>query len=252
MLIYISFELVCRSLNIILQFCIINSIMLSAKRKAPTLTLECKRARSKVVNDLAIIIVSGKKKSLKESTLVYPWLTRHMLNGCVRRLKAKEGETIAPLPSSDIANTCTTIVLNDDVQKGGRPKGTTKVSKLNIDEKKVIAYNEIAKLYSAKRDENGGFLNRGQFKMITNTVLKRLKLDPEQVRISAECIRSRVKRKSLVVDNSKNQNSPMLPIEQIILQICQWKQDAGQPITPTEGLELANSLIKWETDSEEV
>ena len=50
-------------------------------------------------------------------------------------LKAKEGETIAHLPSSGIANTCTTIVLNDDVQKGGRPKGTTKVSKLNIDEK---------------------------------------------------------------------------------------------------------------------
>ena len=35
----------------------------------------------------------------------------------------------------------------------------------------------------------------------------------------------------------------MLQIEPIILQICQWKQDAGQPITPTEGLELANSLI---------
>ena len=35
----------------------------------------------------------------------------------------------------------------------------------------------------------------------------------------------------------------MAQIEPILLQISLWKQDAGQPITPTEGLCLANSLI---------
>ena len=60
-----------------------------------------------------------------------------MLNGCVRKLKSKEGKSIATLPSSDVANTCTTIVLNDDVKKGGRPKETMKVCKLNIDEKNL-------------------------------------------------------------------------------------------------------------------
>jgi len=45
------------------------------------------------------------------------------------------------------------------------------------------------------------------------------------------------------VDAQCNQKSPMAQIEPILLQISLWKQDAGQPVTPTEGLCLANSLI---------
>jgi hypothetical protein len=59
-----------------------------------------------------------------------------------------------------------------------------------------------------------------------------------------ETIRSRVKRNKLVVDKSCGNLSPVEAIEPVILQFAIWKQEAGQPITPTEGLLLANSLIE--------
>ena len=52
-----------------------------------------------------------------------------------------------------------------------------------------------------------------------------------------------MKRDSLIVTQSNNQHIPVEEIEPVILKFAKWKQEAGQPITPTEGLQFANSLI---------
>ena len=56
-------------------------------------------------------------------------------------------------------------------------------------------------------------------------------------------IRSHVYRDSLTVNQSRNQPSPVAGIEHVILEVVKWKQEAGQPITTAEGMELSNSLI---------
>ena len=44
----------------------------------------------------------------------------------------------------------------------------------------------------------------------------------------------------------------MATIEPIILQFVLWKEEAHQPITPTEGLAFANSLIMGKPIQEEI
>ena len=101
----------------------------------------------------------------------------------------------------------------------------------------------MAILYETSRNENGGSLKRGSFKKIHDTVLNSLGIHDKGLLISVHCIKIRVLRNSLTVDAQCNQKSPMAQIEPVLLQISLWKQDAGQPITPTEGLCLANLLI---------
>ena len=89
--------------------------------------------------------------------------------------------------------------------------------------------------------KNGGSLKRGMFKTIHSNIMIRMGLT--NTTIKQRTIISRISRNSFHVDNCNNQTSPLLPIEPLLLQIALWKQDMGQPITPSEGIELANSLI---------
>jgi hypothetical protein len=50
-------------------------------------------------------------------------------------------------------------------------------------------------------------------------------------------------KKSLLA-SSRGVRSPMEKVEPVILKFALWKQEAGQPITSGEGIELATSLIK--------
>ena len=59
-----------------------------SKRKGNEVVyLALKRARRNVVNDLASKIINGDKNAMTNNYHIYPWLTRDMVNGCVRRLK---------------------------------------------------------------------------------------------------------------------------------------------------------------------
>ena len=50
-----------------------------SKRKQDVLCINTKRARKKVMNEIANKIVCG-NKDITDSYLIYPWLTRHMVN----------------------------------------------------------------------------------------------------------------------------------------------------------------------------
>ena len=61
--------------------------------------------------------------------------------------------------------------------------------------------------------------------------------------VKRETVRTRVKQKAVPVTSSLNQDSPVAKIEPVLLQYTIWKQEVGQPITPAEGLQFANSLF---------
>ena len=213
----------------------------TSKRKGnEEVSLALKRARREVISDLATKIINGDKKAMANKYHIYPWLTRDMINGCVRRLR-KNGKTCGLVGS---VYTSQDSEVGDELNKGGRPKGSTTVSKLDIKQKIEAAKNEIVILYKASKDKQVGRLKMGTYQIIHNAVFHELGIPVNnKTTISYECIRKRIFRNNLSVDAHRNNKFPMAPIEPILLQITLWKQSAGQPITPTEGLSLANSLI---------
>ena len=78
-----------------------------------------KRARKKVVHDLANKVTNGNKTIINSSYFVYPWLTRDMVNGCVRRIKKREETSVAMVP----APLNNEIIIYTSNKKGGLPKG---------------------------------------------------------------------------------------------------------------------------------
>ena len=59
------------------------------------LSIATKRARKKVIQEIGIQMLRGEKDIFNQSSLIYPCLTRHMMNGCIRRMKFKVNKEIA-------------------------------------------------------------------------------------------------------------------------------------------------------------
>ena len=149
------------------------------KRKVNEVYIESKRARKKVIHELADKVMNGDKNIIKNSYLIYPWLTRDMVNGCIRRSNARNQRSVyrcvALANNDNTGNTSNNaMVLHTINNKGGRPKGSTTVSKLDIRKKIELAKNQIAILYTDSRDKNGGSLKRGTYKTIHDSVLNEL------------------------------------------------------------------------------
>ena len=101
-------------------------------------TPEEKKKRREVVVDISRKVLSRDKDVMKSSLLMYPWLTRHMVNGCMRRMK----NNIKKYGSNEIS---TTTGHNLRSVKYGRPKGTTIQSNLKLEEKFCIAKDKISR-----------------------------------------------------------------------------------------------------------
>ena len=116
---------------------------------------------------------------------------------------------------------------------------------LKINMKRKLGKVKTKSLFYMKREENPMVvsLDAGEYKDIHKFVVAKLGIVGD-FNAPINSIRNRAHRKSLTVHGSQNQHSPVAAIEPIILRIVVWKQEAGQPITPTEGLQLANSLIQ--------
>ena len=201
-----------------------------------TVSIFAKRARKKVIQEIGNKMLRGEKDVFIQSSLIYPWLTRHMINGYIRRKKLNEDKGTAV--NTTINNVAFLSTNSNNIT--GRPKGTSAVSILDNESKKEEATNKIAINYQAARAANGGVLKRGTFKKIHDTVMADLQLN---FTIKQKTIISRLNRNSLSVNKQNNKTTPLFQIESLLLQISLWKQDAGQPITPSEGIALANSLI---------
>ena len=97
----------------------------------------------------------------------------------------------------------------------------------------------MAFLYAKERKSNNGKLKHGAFKQIHDGVVKELGISDPNFKVNVKTIRRRVRHNN----STPVAKSPVVQIEPIVLQMAIWKQEAGQPMTPTEGLAFANSLI---------
>ena len=110
---------------------------------------------------------SGAQAIIENAKMLYPWITRHIVNGHLRRAKSKIVRRVTLMDTQGIQDVTPFV---DTV--GGRPKGSTYKSKLDIEYKKELARNEISKLDFESKTNNNGLLPRGQFKMIHDATIK--------------------------------------------------------------------------------
>ena len=123
-----------------------------SKRKQDVLCINTKRVRKKVIHEVANKIMCG-NKDITDSYLIYPWLTHHMVNGYVRRMKSKipKSTDIVVLNTNDVAISNVTTLVDSSIKKGGRPKGSTAASKVDIQNKIKLAKDKISIIYKYKR-----------------------------------------------------------------------------------------------------
>ena len=164
-----------------------------SKRKQDVLCINTKRARKKVINEVANKIMCG-NKDITDSYLIYPWLTRHMVNGCIRRMKinSQKSNEIVALNTNNVALSNVTILVDSSIKKGDQPKGLTAASKVDIQNKIELAKDRISIIYKYRKDENNGLLKNGDYKMIHDSVLKELSIEDQDVVINPRCIQQRV------------------------------------------------------------
>ena len=94
-------------------------------KKKDVVSIATRRCRIKVINDVARELISGKINNISKYYHVYPWLTRHMVNGCIRRNKKRCND------SSNTTILGNTITITN--KNGGRPIGSTAISKLDLE-----------------------------------------------------------------------------------------------------------------------
>ena len=207
-----------------------------------------KKARKLVVGEISNNVMkaqdknpnsSGSFKIINDAILVYPWLTKDIVYGHIRRIKANVDTQKSRIVT---VNANTSDIVSATNVNGGRPKGATVKSKLDVEAKEELARNQIANLCLQARKDNNGRLARHKYKEIHDGVIKTLCLN-EAFSVSFELIKSRLRRNRQVLMTRGGVSSPLAPIEPVVMQIVVWKQEAGQPITPKEGLALVNSMI---------
>ena len=224
------------------------------KRKKDGKNTRDPRTRKRIIMDTCVELSNAPLNNLKPRDILatrqklHSWLTRDMVYGKLRRLK-KQCALVALSTIGDPE------VVDDTYVYGGRPKGSTTNNMLDLDMKKRLAVNRIALLCCQRRSENTlGRLKRNEYKSIHDGVINNLELNRIKpiFEVPWKTINSRLLRKSPTVNVPRNKYSPMLFVEPIILQIVKWKQYANQPITPTEGLTLANSLVEGKEVQENI
>ena len=104
---------------------------------------------------------------------MYPWLTRNMIYGRLRRISIKAQQTYltntAIVPTTTIVPTPTTIECSN---LGGRPVGSTVSNILDLDSKIRMATNDIATLcLLAQQNNKNGRLKRNEYKSIHDRII---------------------------------------------------------------------------------
>ena len=107
-------------------------------------------------------IIDGEKFNYKKSLDYHPWLSTHMINGCLRKQKTQNKARIYNTDVSENTN---------KTHKGGRPVGSSRVTIIENQSKIEITTEKIAFSYQDERIKNRGYLKRGMFKIINDDVI---------------------------------------------------------------------------------
>jgi len=155
-------------------------------------------------------------------------------------VSSNSDEASANDTSTNITKSTTTA---DEHHCGGRPKGTTDAAAKILEEQVEAATQEAAETLKKSKSKSRSSkkrLQRGLLDEILSAARKKHCI-PEDVIIHKDTIRQRVKRNTK--DGHIGQRSPMLDIEPYLVELVTKLAEMRTPITTTQGLELANSLI---------
>ena len=183
---------------------------------------------------------------LEDNKVDNPWLTRDKINFAYKKYKNGD-ETNVPVAAvaEEASDQETTVQVRTEALAGiivGRPKGTTKASKVVLKDAIVSAKNEITTLYQEEKKKAAQ-----QHKRLTDGWLQKLIDDIKEkrcieksTRIPVKTIRNRVNK--IVLHPGKQ--SLMSPVEGKLVQLVLAMARIRRCLTTSESLELANDLIK--------
>jgi hypothetical protein len=125
----------------------------------------------------------------------------------------------------------------------GRPKGSSNAAARSLEAKVEAATSEAAlELIKLNKDKSSKkILNKGSLKSIIEIAKAKHDVDDDYV-ILSETVRQRVKQGS--ASGHVGQTSPMAQIEPYLVELILKLAALRTPITASQGLQLANSLIK--------
>jgi hypothetical protein len=137
-------------------------------------------------------------------------------------------------------------VVTTNTNKAGRPKGSTRVNARKLSAKNKLCIFEIAKAYLEKMNE----MRAAGRQRVTGNYLAKLIREkkrangvPDSYYIAEKTIINRIKKRRLDPSHP-GVFSPIAAAEEALVQICIMMGNVRQPLTPTEGLLVMNSLIK--------
>ena len=136
-----------------------------------------------------------------------------------------------------------TIHKNDMTKSIGRPKGTTVAASLGLKEKIEVATKEATEWLANNMKSQRSHKKRAE-KGLLKEVIEAAKQKhgvPDNVVIPVATVRQRVKRKSN--NGHRGQKTPMHVVEPYLVELIKKLAGMRQPITASQGLQLANSLI---------
>ena len=182
---------------------------------------------------------------------VCPWLTRNVVNRAYKTHMERMRDQIVrlhtafqpppPLPAAESRS------------RGGRPQGTTRDDKQNYEVATVAVTNEIATAFMVEKQEakqEGKRLKSGRLKEIIQDRKNARGL--QDIIIPYSTIRTRVRFNKVICDGKRGLQSPMLSVEPTLLRLVLQMSCIRQCLSPSDGLSLANSMIKGTEIEKEV
>ena len=127
----------------------------------------------------------------------------------------------------------------------GRPKGTTILSKHEIDLKVAACYNEVTLKFSEVR-EQGTKMTKNDFDELVSNVKMKLDL-PEEILIKRSTVNKRITCKNLVLQSHEMKGgsvSPLSDVEPTFVEIILMMSKIKQPLTPPQIKDFINSSIE--------
>lgn len=168
-----------------------------------------------------------------------------------KRVARSKLPTIIPeidLELEEVVDSNVDDLNNDDTPiKYGRPAGKTMFSKKKELDLKIECINEITKIYTEEllnRKLNNGRCKRSFLNDLIVSKWIEYELEGLVPRVPAETIRNRFKKGVKADCCHRGTPSPLIDIEDILVDICIEMGSAYHPLTILETIKLANDMIQ--------
>ena len=233
----------------------------TGKTKTTTtqLSKEDKDARKFIVRNVAndlFSLIEGPRSQYygvvglerRKAQNIYPWITDGMLDHQLKKLRkiSRNGVANRELQANAIVDQLViadleAATINNRLTAVGRPTGSTVEALKTLDTRKRKAFDDAANIYSKFAKTNR--LPNGGLQRIIERARVQNGLDNEDWTLSAASVRSRYRNNTSSSRVTCGPDSPLAPIEPLLVELCIQRGRMGQPLSQGEGIMLVNSII---------